>query len=55
MQQRVRRQHRGNDPSSSGQLPVPVALNALPPTLFPSIIHEPAKKVNTFFSAVKEN
>ena len=29
-----------NDPSSSGQLPVPVALNARPPTLFGAIIHE---------------
>ena len=29
-----------NDPSSSGQLPVPVALNARSPTLFVAIIHE---------------
>ena len=34
MQQRVRKPHRGCIPSSSGQLPVPVALNAGPSTLF---------------------
>ncbi len=36
-------------PSSSGQLPVPVALNALSPTLFRVIIHQKEKNVNTFF------
>ena len=35
-------------PSSSGQLPVPVALNAAFSTLFPDIIHDAAGKVNTF-------
>ena len=50
MQQRVRCQHRGNFiPSSSGQLPVPVALNALSPTLFRNTIHHGAKNVNNFF------
>ena len=36
-------------PSSSGQLPVPVALNAGSPTLFAGIIHEKAENVNSFF------
>ena len=36
------------NPSSSGQLPVPVALNAPYPTLFAVIIHDSAGKVNTF-------
>ena len=35
-------------PSSSGQLPVPVALNAAFSTLFPDIIHDWNKKVNSF-------
>ena len=37
-----------DDPSSSGQLPVPVALNAPFPTLFAVIIHDWLEKVNTF-------
>ena len=37
-------------PSSSGQLPVPVALHARSPTLFPAIIHENTNFVNTYFS-----
>ena len=36
-------------PSSSGQLPVPVALHARSPTLFPSIIHDWKKNVKSFF------
>ena len=36
-------------PSSSGQLPVPVALNAELPTLFGVIIHDFSPFVNTFF------
>ena len=47
--QRVRRRHRGKFPSSSGQLPVPVALNALSPTLFESIIQHLGQKVNRIF------
>ena len=35
-------------PSSSGQLPVPVALNAPSSTLFAVIIHDYVKKVNPF-------
>ena len=37
-------------PSSSGQLPVPVALHARSPTLFPSIIHDWKKNVKPFFA-----
>ena len=47
MQQRVRRPHRGTFPSSSGQLPVPVALNARSPTLFGYMILESGRKVNS--------
>ena len=47
MQQRVRWPHRGSDPSSSGQLPVPVALNARSPTLFPHTIQYMSEKVKT--------
>ena len=36
-----------NIPSSSGQLPVPMALNASIPTLFPVIIHDRIRKVKT--------
>ena len=36
-------------PSSSGQLPVPVALNAMNPTLFFHTIHQKGKNVNPFF------
>ena len=50
MQQRVRKRYRGKIPSSSGQLPVPVALNAELPTLFGCIIHDFTGFVNTFFS-----
>ena len=35
-------------PSSSGQLPVPVALNAASSTLFAVIIHDWDKNVNSF-------
>ena len=49
MQQRVRKRYRGKIPSSSGQLPVPVALNAELPTLFGVIIHDFSPFVNTFF------
>ncbi len=35
-------------PSSSGQLPVPVALNARSPTLFAVIIHDSKGNVNSF-------
>ena len=35
-------------PSSSGQLPVPVALNAGSPTLFAHMIHYISKKVKRF-------
>ena len=49
MQQRVRKRYRGKIPSSSGQLPVPVALNAELPTLFGCIIHDFTGFVNTFF------
>ena len=35
-------------PSSSGQLPVPVALNAGSPTLFPHTIHHNVPNVNNF-------
>ena len=42
-------------PSSSGQLPVPVALNAAFSTLFPVIIHDWKKKVNSFFKKAKKN
>ena len=47
MQQRVRKLHRGKRPSSSGQLPVPVALNAGSPTLFANNIHQRKGFVNT--------
>ena len=48
MQQRVRRPHRGTFPSSSGQLPVPVALNAGSPTLFRDMILQKERNVNTY-------
>jgi hypothetical protein len=48
MQQRVRKRYRGKIPSSSGQLPVPVALNAELPTLFGCIIHDFSSFVNTY-------
>ena len=37
-------------PSSSGQLPVPVALAATLPTLFIHTIHHVGKNVNPYFS-----
>ena len=37
-------------PSSSGQLPVPVALDATLPTLFIHTIHYVGKNVNPYFS-----
>ncbi len=37
------------NPSSSGQLPVPMALNARSPTLFPFTIHDLAEFVNREF------
>ena len=49
MQQRVRKRYRGKIPSSSGQLPVPVALHARSPTLFSRIIHDWKKNVKSFF------
>ena len=45
MAQRVRKPHRGKIPSSSGQLPVPMALNARLSTLFAHTIHQMSKKV----------
>ena len=36
-------------PSSSGQLPVPVALNAGLPTLLPFMIHEHPEKVKQIY------
>ena len=44
MQQRVRWPHRGKDPSSTGQLPVPAALNARSPTLFTAYYTRYVKK-----------
>ena len=41
-------------PSSSGQLPVPVALNAPSPTRFGNMIHHQEEKVNTFYRKEKE-
>ena len=38
------------NPSSSGQLPVPVALHARSPTLFLPIIHENTNFVNTLLN-----
>ena len=43
-----------SDPSSSGQLPVPVALNARSPTLFAVIIHESRPFVNTFLGKIEK-
>ena len=43
-----------NSPSSSGQLPVPVALNAAFSTLFAPIIHDWNKKVNSFLKKQRE-
>ena len=45
MVQRVRKPHRGKIPSSSGQLPVPMALNARLSTLFAHTIHHVTGKV----------
>ena len=49
MAQRVRRPYRGTSPSSAVQLPVPAALYARSPTLFPYIIHAQDEKVNPHF------
>ncbi len=48
MTQRVRKPHRGSDPSSVTQLPILTALHAGLPTLFVAIIHEKSGNVNTF-------
>jgi len=48
MAQRVRKPHRGQSPSSVTQLPILTALHARSPTLFPDIIQQGAKKVNTY-------
>ena len=45
MAQRVRKPHRGKNPSSSGQLPVPMALNARLSTLFVHTIPQMTGKV----------
>ena len=55
MQQRVRQPHRGMIPSSSGQLPVPVALNAGFPTLFAPIIHDVGRNVKRVVSVSIKN
>ena len=49
MTQRVRKPHRGTNPSSVTQLPILTALHAGLPTLFVAIIHEKGRKVNCFF------
>ena len=49
MAQRVRIPHRGQRPSSARQLPILAALYARSPTLFVSMIHHRAEKVNSFF------
>lgn len=51
MGQRVRKSHRGiKVPSSSGQLPVPVALDARSPTLFSAYYTRFDPKCKEFFS-----
>lgn len=51
MGQRVRKSHRGiKVPSSSGQLPVPVALDARSPTLFSAYYTRFDSKCKEFFS-----
>ncbi len=49
MMQRVRKPYRGQCPSSATQLPILTALHAGFSTLFPDIIHDCKKKVNTLF------
>ena len=55
MTQRVRKPHRGSDPSSVTQLPILTALHAGLPTLFPAIIHEKSPNVNTFLQIKAKN
>ena len=43
------------NPSSTGQLPVPAALDARLPTLFAIIIHEVAEKVNRKIQILETN
>ncbi len=49
MTQRVRMPYRGKMPSSATQLPILAALHAGNPTLFATIIHDMAGKVNREF------
>ena len=49
MGQRVRKTRRGQRPSSARQLPILAALDARSPTLFPSIIYDNTKNVNSYF------
>ena len=53
MQQRVRKSYRGKIPSSSRQLPVPVALNAGSPTLSKPTIHERSGNVHRNFRKIR--
>ena len=55
MAQRVRKPHRGKFPSSSGQLPVPMALNARLSTLFVHTIHQMSKKVKGDWQKMEKN
>ena len=54
MAQRVRKPHRGKIPSSSGQLPVPVALNARISTLFDHTIHQMPGNVKSNWKKMEE-
>ena len=55
MGQRVRKSHRGiKVPSSSGQLPVPVALDARLPTLFSAYYTRFAPKCKGFFTILSK-
>ena len=55
MAQRVRKPHRGKIPSSFGQLPVPMALDARLSTLFAHTIHQMSKKVKGNWKKLEEN
>ena len=55
MVQRVRKPYRGQSPSSATQLPILTALHAGFSTLFPDIIHDCKKKVNTLFENCVKN
>ena len=55
MTQRVRKPHRGSDPSSVTQLPILTALHAGLPTLFVAIIHESGGNVNSFLQNQSKN